>query len=74
MTTTLTCGLYLHNLANKGLRHFQIRKNSVRKEVHKNAILLKYIVGASNISDMFTKADKFLKHYLDIQDSCMISK
>ena len=52
----------------KGLRHIQIRENSVRKSVQDNFIQVKHIKGKLNLSDMFTKEVKDTLHFLIIRD------
>ena len=68
------CVSWSHNLTTKRLRHIQIRENAVWEQVQQANILLKHIAGDCNISDLFTKEDKHVSHYLDIQNSLMTEK
>ena len=60
------CVAWSHSLSTKGLRHIQIRENAVREEVQAGRILVKHIAGILNISDLFTKEDKDVQHFLRI--------
>ena len=52
----------------KGLCHLQIRENAVRESIDSKFITLKHIAGAVNPSDLFTKEDKDVAHFLAIRD------
>ena len=58
-----------HNMTTKGLRYIQIRENAVREQVQAQLIQVKHIGGLHNSSDIFTKEDKDIKHYLLCRDS-----
>ena len=62
-----------HNMTTKGLRYIQIRENAVREQVQKNFIQVKHIGGLHNSSDIFTKEDKNISHYLLCRSSIMRS-
>eukprot|EP00957_Ditylum_brightwellii_P156143 11884780-Ditylum_brightwellii.AAC.1 len=62
------CICWAHNLTTKGLGHIQIRENAVREAVQANQVEVKYIAGAVNLSDMFTKEEKDTSHFLQLQD------
>ena len=61
-------------LTTKGLRHLQMRENSVRELENDKVIQVLHIGGTDNISDMFTKEDKDIQHYLECRDSIMTSE
>ena len=65
------CFAWSHSLSTKGLRHFQIRENAVREEVQKGHIEVKHIAGELNNSDLFTKEDKDVQHYVTIINHSM---
>ena len=58
-----------HNMTTKGLRYIQIRENAVREQVQAQLIQVKHIGGIHNSSDIFTKEDKDITHYLHCRDS-----
>ena len=68
------CVNWSHNLTTKGLRHIQIRENSIRESIHKSFISVKHIPGKLNLSDMFTKEDKHPQHFIAIRDVVMTDK
>ena len=60
------CVAWSHSLSTKGLRHIQIRENAVREQVQAGKIIVKHIAGVLNLSDLFTKEDKDVQHFLRI--------
>ena len=62
------------NLTTKGLRHLQIRENAVRESVQSGFATVQHIAGKCNLSDMFTKEDKDISHFLTIRDLILCSK
>ena len=60
------------NLTTKGLRHLQIRENAVRESVQNGFATIKHIEGKINLSDMFTKEDKDVSHFLTLQNLIFI--
>ena len=58
-----------HNMTTKGLRYIQIRENAVREQVQNKFIEVKHIGGDHNPSDIFTKEDKDISHYLLCRNS-----
>ena len=62
------CIKWSQNMTTKGLRYIQIRENAVREAIHSNIIRLYHIAGKKNISDLFTKEDKDIAHFLSIKD------
>ena len=62
-----------HNMTTKGLRYIQIRENAVREQVQKNFIQVKHIGGLHNSSDILTKEDTNISHYLLCKCSIMRS-
>jgi hypothetical protein len=65
------CVCWSKNTTTKGLRHVQIRENAVREGVSQKLFTVKHIAGKHNSSDIFTKEDKDIEHYLDARDSLM---
>ena len=65
------CVCWSKNTTTKGLRHVQIRENAVREGVSRKLFTVKHIAGKDNSSDIFTKEDKDIEHYLDARDSVM---
>ena len=55
-------------MTTKGLRHIQIRENAVRESCINGFIEVKHISGKVNLSDMFTKEDKYVNHFIMIRD------
>jgi deoxyuridine 5'-triphosphate nucleotidohydrolase len=68
------CVCWSGNMTTKGLRHIQIRENAIRESVQNNFILVKHIQGKLNLSDMFTKEDKDVGHFLTIRNLVMTDK
>ena len=64
---------WAHSRTTKGLRHPQIRKNTVREAVQTNFVRVKHDSGKVNLSDIFTKEDKDKAHYINLRDR-IISK
>jgi hypothetical protein len=62
------CVAWSHSLSTKGLRHIQIRENAVREDVQAGNVKIVHIGGDMNLSDLFTKEDKDVKHFLSIRD------
>jgi deoxyuridine 5'-triphosphate nucleotidohydrolase len=62
------CVVWSKSMTTKGLRHIQIRENSVREAYHDNFIDIHHIAGKLNLSDMFTKEEKDVQHFLTIRD------
>ena len=65
------CVNWSKNLTTKGLRHIQMRENSIREQIKRKLIDIQHIPGIQNLSDMFTKEDKDTTHFTDIRDSIM---
>ena len=51
-----------------------MRESSVRELENDKVIHVLHIGGTDNISDMFTKEDKDIQHYLECRDSIMTSE
>ena len=68
------CVNWSHNMTTKGLRHIQIRENSIRESIQKDFISVSHIPGKLNLSDMFTKEDKSPQHFVTIRDIVMTDK
>jgi hypothetical protein len=62
------CVVWSKSMTTKGLQHIQIRENSVREAYHDNFIDIHHIAGKLNLSDMFTKEEKNVQHFLTIRD------
>ena len=65
------CVLWSTNMTTKGLRHIQIRENAVRESILNNDISVAHIAGSLNLSDMFTKEDKNVRHFMELRDVVM---
>ena len=65
------CVNWSKNLTKKGLRHIQMRENSIREQIRRKLIAIKHIPGIQNLFDMFMKEDKDTLHFTDIRDSVM---
>ena len=65
------CVLWSSNMTTKGLRHIQIRENAVRESIQNKTIGVHHIAGSINISDLFTKEDKYTKHFISLRDVIM---
>jgi hypothetical protein len=64
------CVNWSKNTTTKGLRHIQIRENAVRESCVSNFIEVKHISG--NLSDLFTKEDKDVQHFISIRDLILL--
>ena len=62
---------WANSLTTKGLRHIQIRENTVREAVQRGDVEVLHIKGAINLADMFTKEDKDPNHFILIRDTIM---
>ena len=56
----------------KGLHHIQIHKNAVWELVQNKFVKMKYIQGNINLSNMFTKEDKDVGHFIEIQNVVLL--
>ena len=57
-----------HNMTTKGLRHIQIRENGVREMVQAGILGIEHIKGKLNLTNLFTKEDRDVEHFLSIRD------
>ena len=62
------CVMWSGSLTTRGLRHLQMRENAVRESHQNGFIKCIHIKGAINLSDMFTKEDKHVAHFIEIRD------
>ena len=62
------CVTWSTNMTTKGLRHVQIRENAVRESILNKDISVAHIAGHVNLSDMFTKEDRHVCHFISIRD------
>ena len=62
------CVQWAVNLTSKGLRHIQMRENAVRESVQNKFVTIKHIKGQVNLSDLFTKEDKDVGHFIAIRN------
>ena len=60
-------------MTSKGLRHIQMRENSTREQQLLGFCSVKHLPGDNNLSDMFTKEDKNIAHFIDIRDAVVQS-
>ena len=58
-----------YNMTTKGLRYIQIRENAVRENIQAGTVSVKHITGKTNPSDIFTKEDRDVAHYIQCRDS-----
>jgi deoxyuridine 5'-triphosphate nucleotidohydrolase len=65
------CVCWSKNTTTKGLRHVQIRENAIREGVSAGIFDVKHISGKDNPSDIFTKEDKDVQHFVNVRDSIM---
>ena len=65
------CVLWSKNTTTKGLRHIQIRENSVRESIANNLVTISHVSGDINPADIFTKEDKDLSHFIKIRDTLL---
>ena len=56
------------NLTSKGLQHIQIRENVVQESVQNKFVEIKHIQVNLNLSDVFTKEDKDVRHFIQIRN------
>ena len=68
------CVNWSKNTTTKGLRHIQIRENAVRESCLNGFIEVKHISGKVNLSDMFTKEDKDVSHFITIRDHILVDQ
>jgi deoxyuridine 5'-triphosphate nucleotidohydrolase len=68
------CVNWSKNTTTKGLRHIQIRENSVRESYQNGFIIVEHISGKKNLSDMFTKEDKDTTHFIEIRNEVMTDR
>lgn len=71
------------NMTSKGLRHIQMRENSTREQQLRGFCTVKHLPGGfctvkhlpgdNNLSDMFTKEDKHVAHFIGIRDAAVKS-
>ena len=62
------CVCWSKSTTTKGLRHIQIRENAIRESVINDFVSVQHIAGKDNLSDMFTKEEKDVGHFLKVRD------
>ena len=67
------CVQWTVNMTTKGLRHIQIWENAIRELVQNAFVQVQHINGKNNLSDMFTKEDKDVGHFLNIRNLVLSS-
>ena len=65
------CVCWTKSTTTKGLRHVQIRENAVRESVATGIVTVNHIEGKKNPSDIFTKEDKDIEHFVNVRNSIM---
>ena len=65
------CVKWNAKLTTKGLRHIQIRENSSRELQRDGFCTIQHIAGKLNLSDLFTKEEKDVKHFISIRNAIM---
>jgi hypothetical protein len=68
------CVLWSSNMTTKGLRHVQIRENAIRESIQNNTISVQHIAGSINLSDLFTKEDRDITHFISLRDIIMTNR
>ena len=56
-------------MSTKGIHYIQIRENAVREQVQKDFIDVVHIAGKLNNSDIFTKEDIDVAHFIQCLDT-----
>ena len=56
-------------MTTKSLRYIQIRENAVRESIKTGTIDIKHIGGKTNPSDIFTKKDRDINHFIQCRDT-----
>ena len=65
------CVNWSRNLTTKGVRHMELRENSVREWVQSKSIKVLHVKGKCNVADIFTKEMKDGAHFRKLRDSFM---
>jgi hypothetical protein len=65
------CVMWSKSTTTKGLRHIQMRENAIREAVQSDFISIQHIAGKINLSDMFTKEEKDVNHYITTKGHVM---
>ena len=58
-----------HNMTTKELRYIQIRENAIRESIKLGTVNVKHIGGKTNPSDIFTKEDRDINHFIQCCDT-----
>ena len=56
-------------MTTRGLRHIQMQGNSTREQQLLGFYTVQHMLGIFNLSDMFTKEDKDVAHFIAIKDA-----
>ena len=67
------CVTWSNSTTTKGVRHMELKDNSVREWVHKEVIRVLHVAGKLNPSDIFTKEMRDGSHFRRLRDSFMSS-
>ena len=67
----MACVLWSKSKTTKNLRHIQINENAVRESIENKDVEFFHIPGNENLSDIFTKEDKNLHHFLRLRNIVM---
>ena len=65
------CVYWFKNTTTKGLCHVQICKNAVCEGILMGLFEVSHTEGKNNPSDIFTKEDKDINHFMQVQNSVM---
>ena len=68
-----SCVIWANSTTTKGIRHMELRKNSVRELVNDKCLRIIFVPGKYNPSDIFTKEMKDASHFRILRDSFMSS-
>ena len=69
---SMACVHWTRNRTTRSIRHIQLRENAVREAVQSGLISVMHVPGTSNPSDILTKEDRDVAHYISLRD-CVVS-
>ena len=64
---------WTENMTSKGLRHIKMRENSTQEQQLIGFCTVKHLPGDNNLSDVFTKEDTHISHFIGIRDAVVKS-
>ena len=69
---SMACVHWTKNRTTRSIRHIQLRENAVREAVQNGLISVHHVPGTNNPSDILTKEDRDVSHYISLRD-CVVS-